>query len=75
MAEAPPLDFEAFVAKKKSARTSGGAEATGHEYTYTFDRQSRVAFENTKPVALAVEASVGSSSRWASISCSATRSR
>ncbi len=35
-----------------------GAAATAHEYTYTFDRQSRVAFENTKPVALAVEASV-----------------
>ena len=58
MAQAPQLDFEAFVARKRSERTSGGAETTGHEYTYTFDRQSRVAFENTKPVALAVEASV-----------------
>ncbi|MGO9832720.1 MAG: M48 family metallopeptidase [Polyangiaceae bacterium] len=58
MAEVPLLDFEAFVAKKKSDRTSAGAETTGHDYTYTFDRQSRVAFENTKPVALAVEASV-----------------
>ena len=58
MAQAPELDFEAFVARKRSERASGGAETTGHEYTYTFDRQSRVAFENTKPVALAVEASV-----------------
>ena len=58
MAQAPQLDFEAFVARKRSERASGGAETTGHEYTYTFDRQSRVAFENTKPVALAVEASV-----------------
>src|ERR1700722_625300 len=58
MAQAPQLDFEAFVARKRSERTSGGAETTGHEYTYSFDRQSRVAFENTKPIALAVEASV-----------------
>jgi Zn-dependent protease with chaperone function len=58
MAQAPQLDFEAFVARKKAERAGGGAETTGHEYTYTFDRQSRVAFENTKPVALAVEASV-----------------
>ncbi len=58
MAQLPQLDFEAFVAQRKSERVGGGAETTGHEYTYTFDRQSRVAFENTKPVALAVEASV-----------------
>jgi hypothetical protein len=58
MAQAPQLDFEAFVARKRAERAGGGAETTGHEYTYTFDRQSRIAFENTKPVALAVEASV-----------------
>jgi Zn-dependent protease with chaperone function len=58
MAEPPTLDFDAFVARKKAERVGGGAETTGHEYTYSFDRQSRVAFENTKPVALAVEASV-----------------
>jgi Zn-dependent protease with chaperone function len=58
MAQAPQLDFEAFVARKRAERSGGGAETTGHEYTYTFDRQSRIAFENTKPVALAVEASV-----------------
>jgi Zn-dependent protease with chaperone function len=58
MAQAPRLDFESFVAKKKAERAGGPAETTGHEYTYTFDRQSRVAFENTKPVAMAVEASV-----------------
>jgi Zn-dependent protease with chaperone function len=58
MAQAPRLDFEAFVARKRAERTSTGKETTGHEYTYTFDRQSRVAFENTRPVALAVEASV-----------------
>jgi Zn-dependent protease with chaperone function len=58
MAQAPRLDFDAFVAKRKAERAGGGVETTGHEYTYTFDRQSRVAFENTKPVAYAVEASV-----------------
>jgi Zn-dependent protease with chaperone function len=58
MAQPPRLDFEAFVARKKAERATGGIETTGHEYTYTFDRQSRVAFENTRPVAYAVEASV-----------------
>jgi Zn-dependent protease with chaperone function len=58
MAQPPRLDFEAFVARKKAERATGGVETTGHEYTYTFDRQSRVAFENTRPVAYAVEASV-----------------
>jgi Zn-dependent protease with chaperone function len=58
MAEPPPLDFDAFVARKRAECVGGSAETTGHEYTYAFDRQSRVAFENTKPVALAVEASV-----------------
>jgi Zn-dependent protease with chaperone function len=58
MAQAPQLDFEAFVARRKADRVGGGVETTGHQYTYTFDRQSRIAFENTRPVALAVEASV-----------------
>src|SRR3979411_2984737 len=58
MAQAPQLDFEAFVAHNKSERAGGAPGTTGHEYTYTFDRQSRIAFENTRPVALAVEASV-----------------
>jgi Zn-dependent protease with chaperone function len=57
MAQPPQLDFDAFVARQKAERTAS-ATAVGHEYTYTFDRQSRVAFENTKPVAMAVEASV-----------------
>lgn len=58
MAHAPRLDFDAFVARRRAERTAGAADATGHEYTYSFDRQSRIAFENTKPVAFAVEASV-----------------
>jgi Zn-dependent protease with chaperone function len=59
MAQAPQLDFDAFVARKRAERSRGpGPDTSGHEYTYSFDRQSRIAFENTKPVALAVEASV-----------------
>ncbi|MCL2448749.1 MAG: M48 family metallopeptidase [Polyangiaceae bacterium] len=58
MAIAPDLDFEGFVARKRAERPGEDTSATGHDYTYTFDRQSRVAFENTRPVALAVEASV-----------------
>jgi Zn-dependent protease with chaperone function len=58
MPHTPRLDFEAFVARQRTERAPHGAAATAHEYTYAFDRQSRVAFENTKPVALAVEASV-----------------
>jgi Zn-dependent protease with chaperone function len=58
MAQAPLLDFESFVARKREERAGGGADTTGHEYTYTFDRQSRIAFDSAKPVALAVEASV-----------------
>jgi Zn-dependent protease with chaperone function len=59
MAYPPRLDFEAFVARRKAEKAAGtSAETAGHEYTYTFDRQTRVAFENTRPVALAVEASV-----------------
>ena len=52
------MDFEAFVARKKADSAADSTQITGHDYTYTFDRQSRVAFENAKPVALAVEASV-----------------
>jgi len=58
MAQAPQLDFDGFVARRRADRSTGGIETTGHEYTYTFDRQSRMAFESTRPVAYAVEASV-----------------
>ena len=58
MPNAPTLDFEAFVAKKKSERAGGGAETTGHEYAYVLDRQTRAAFERAKPVELAVTSTV-----------------
>jgi Zn-dependent protease with chaperone function len=57
MAEAPELDFEAFVQRRKS-EPRAGTDATERAYTYAFDRDSRIAFENTKPVVMAVEASV-----------------
>jgi Zn-dependent protease with chaperone function len=61
MAQAPTLDFAAFVAQKKEKHIGGvgaGLEATGHEYTYISDKQMRSAFEHTKPVELAVAAMV-----------------
>lgn len=58
MAQAPRLDFQAFVAGRKAQFAGASSDSSGHEYTYSFDRQSRIAFENTKPVAFAVEASV-----------------
>src|SRR5215472_16302997 len=58
MAQAHELDFNSFVQKKKEERAGGGPETTGHEYTYELDRQSRIAFEKSKPVQLAVEAAV-----------------
>jgi Zn-dependent protease with chaperone function len=58
MAQAPRLDFDGFVARKLAESTDPGAVTVGHDYTYTFDRNSRIAFENTKPIALAVEMSV-----------------
>ena len=47
MANAPQLDFEASSHKKRAERAGGGPETTGHEYTYTFDRQTRVAVRET----------------------------
>jgi Zn-dependent protease with chaperone function len=58
MAQAPTLDFEAFVARKKGERVGGGAETSGHEYAYIMDRQTRAAFERAKPVELAVASTV-----------------
>jgi Zn-dependent protease with chaperone function len=58
MAQAPTLDFEAFIAKRKGERVGGGAETSGHEYAYIMDRQTRAAFERAKPVELAVASTV-----------------
>jgi Zn-dependent protease with chaperone function len=57
MAQAPELDFDAFV-KRRKAEPQASTPTSEHAYTYAFDRESRIAFENTKPVVMAVEASV-----------------
>jgi Zn-dependent protease with chaperone function len=58
MAQAPELDFDAFVRRQKKAEPPPRTPTSDHAYTYAFDRESRIAFENTKPVMMAVEASV-----------------
>jgi Zn-dependent protease with chaperone function len=58
MAQAPELDFNAFVERKKGERVGGGADTTGHEYSFIWDRQTRATFEKMKPVELAVASSV-----------------
>jgi Zn-dependent protease with chaperone function len=57
MAEAPTLDFNAFVARKKNER-AGGASLGEHDYSYSLDRQTRATFESAKPIELAVASTV-----------------
>lgn len=58
MAQAPQLDFSAYVAKKKAERTTGSAETSGHEYSYISDTQTRAAFDKMKPIELVVASTV-----------------
>jgi Zn-dependent protease with chaperone function len=57
MAQAPQLDFAAYVARKKAERTTGTAES-GHDYAYVSDTQTRAAFEKMRPVELVVASTV-----------------
>jgi Zn-dependent protease with chaperone function len=57
MAQAPQLDFDKFVQRKKGERV-GGSEGGGHDYAYISDKQTRAAFERIKPVELAVASTV-----------------
>lgn len=57
MANAPTLDFNAFVEKKKAER-AGGAMEGAHDYSYVLDRQTRATFESAKPIELAVASAV-----------------
>ncbi len=57
MAQAPHLDFDGFVQRKKGERV-GGAQGGGHDYAYISDKQTRAAFERMKPVELAVASTV-----------------
>lgn len=55
MAQAPNLDFQSFVAQKKSTHAGGG---DGHEYAYISDRQTRAMFQRMAPIEYAVAATV-----------------
>lgn len=57
MADAPTLDFNAFVARRKAER-AGGASQGEHDYSYVLDRQTRATFESAKPIELAVASTV-----------------
>ncbi len=57
MADAPTLDFDAFVTRKKAERASG-ASAGEHDYSYILDRQTRATFDSAKPIELAVSSAV-----------------
>jgi Zn-dependent protease with chaperone function len=65
MAQAPNLDFEAFVARRQREKANdangpGPAEEAdaAHAYAYSFDRKTREALERMKPVELAVAGTV-----------------
>lgn len=57
MADAPTLDFDAFVTRRKAERAAG-ATTGEHDYSYVLDRQTRATFESAKPVELAVASAV-----------------
>ncbi len=58
MAQAPQLDFPAYVARKRAEGPSSEALAAGRDYAYISDKQTRAAFERMKPVEMAVAATV-----------------
>jgi Zn-dependent protease with chaperone function len=57
MAQAPELDFDGFVARKKSDPGDPSAP-DGHEYAYSFDRKTRETFERMRPVDIVVKKTV-----------------
>jgi Zn-dependent protease with chaperone function len=57
MANAPTLDFNGFVARKKAERADGAMDGA-HDYSYILDRQTRATFESAKPIELAVSSAV-----------------
>ncbi len=58
MANAPELDFVAYVARRKSERAGGDAASDGPAYAYRLDHSTRRAFQTVKPVELAVASTV-----------------
>ncbi len=57
MADAPTLDFNAYVTRKRAER-AGGAAAGAFDYSFVLDRQSRAAVESAKPIQLAVASTI-----------------
>lgn len=57
MAEAPALDFNAYVTRKRAER-AGGAAASEFDYSFVLDRQSRATVESARPIQLAVASTV-----------------
>lgn len=57
MADAPALDFDAFVAKKKADRTNAAAQGEG-DYSFVLDRQSRATVESAQLIQFAVASTV-----------------
>jgi Zn-dependent protease with chaperone function len=57
MADAPLLDFNAFVARKKAER-AGGAALGENDYSFVLDRQTRATVESARPIQLAVASTV-----------------
>jgi Zn-dependent protease with chaperone function len=58
MAQAPNLDFQAFVTRKRGEAPETAPETPGHEYAYSFDRSTREAFERMKPIEIVVATTV-----------------
>jgi Zn-dependent protease with chaperone function len=57
MADAPSLDFNAYVTRKKAER-AGGEASSEFDYSFSLDRQSRAAVESARPIQLAVASTV-----------------
>ena len=57
MANAPTLDFDAFVTRRKAERAEGAMEGE-HDYSYILDRQTRATFDSAKPIELAIASAV-----------------
>jgi Zn-dependent protease with chaperone function len=57
MADAPVLDFTAFITRRKAERL-GGAAVGEHDYSFVLDRQSRATVESARPIQLAVASTV-----------------
>ena len=57
MADAPALDFNAYVTRKRAER-AGGASSGEFDYSFVLDRQSRATVEAARPIQLAVSSTI-----------------